>query len=175
MIGGSLPVEPEEIFALLRDKVEDRAKEISGVPPHVPVHASTPWTKAVLLTLKEGLVDKHGGHATFTSPGATTEFMLDFVWWEVSGRGPIMGVECEWTTAATESLAPEAADYDFRKLLCFKAPLKVFVFDTTLKSSKAVWERLCNGLKKFQRHVKGERYLFVEVQRLQRPAGNPLL
>ena len=92
--------------------------------------------------------------------------MLDFVWWELDETGAeqraIMGVECEWTSAAPRSVAPERAAEDFRKLLSFKSPLKLFVFDSTVKSSNAVRERLCDCIRRFPQHVKGECYLFVE-------------
>jgi hypothetical protein len=167
-IFGSLPIQPEEIFRLLRDKVEERAKQICGVPSHAPVHAATPWTEAVFLTLNEALIKKYGGRAACTKLAAT-EFMLDFVWWEQNDRRVIMGVECEWTTAVSKSSAPEQAAYDFKKLLCFKAPLKLFVFDSNQKTSEAMREKLCDCLRKFQQHVKGECYLFVEVQLQQKP------
>jgi hypothetical protein len=163
---GSVPVQPEEVFSLLRDKVEDRAKKISGVSLGEPVHAGTPWTEAVFLTLKEGLIAKYGGRGACKHLGVT-EFMLDFVWWEQDDRRAIMGVECEWTTQWPQSSAPGEAAYDFKRLLCFKAPLKLFVFDSTPKTGAAVRERLSDCLRQFKQHVKGECYLLVEVQKLQ--------
>src|SRR5712672_2928400 len=100
MIFGGLPIKSEEIFHLLREQVEGNAKKISGIPAHMPVHASKPWTKAVFQTLKESLVSRFPfGRAVFTnSEGtATPEFMLDFVWWEQDKTGAerrvIMGAE----------------------------------------------------------------------------------
>jgi hypothetical protein len=170
-IFGNAPIQPEEIFRLLRDKVEDRAKQIYGVPSHAPVHAAKPWTEAVFLSLNEGLINNYGGRAACTKLGAT-EFMLDFVWWEQNDRRVIMGVECEWTTAVSKSAAPEQAAYDFKKLLCFKAPLKLFVFDSNQETGEATRERLCDCLRKFQQHVTGERYLSVEVQLKKRPVND---
>lgn len=94
--------------------------------------------------------------------------MLDLEWWEQEETGAItraiMGVECEW--APTDRL--NEIIYDFRKLLSFKAPLKVMIFECSCdKRANCSWNVLKKALEqtleKFQQHVKGESYLFVHV------------
>jgi hypothetical protein len=125
MIFGGLPVEPKEIFGLLKARLEDTARRYGRV------NSSRAWTSAVKEVLEE-LPLRYGGRLI---PGKTTakEFMLDVAWWEQDKTGAdtraIMGVECEWIPAnrlnevyirLSEALVLQSPSktVDIRMLLC---------------------------------------------------------
>jgi hypothetical protein len=182
MIFGRVPVEPIKIVRFLWERL-DKKKRVrqSGKDKY------RAWTRAVKETLKE-LVEEHGkpyGRALVTSSRVvqqigkarkadarrvpTREFLLDFVWWEdektqTSGRA-VMGVECEWASWHGNKRASEVL-YDFEKLLSFKAPLKLLIFECrNPRERKHLHKKFCLYLKAFQQHVRGECYLFVEFSR----------
>jgi hypothetical protein len=164
---GDLPIRPEEVVRRLCSQVEHKARSFGGDLKN----NATPWTRAIKEILEQ-LVCEHHGRALFTQTGVpreagTGEFLLDFEWWEQDEtkafRRAIMGAESEWASWYSPQKAITALAYDFRKLLCFKAPLKLLVFDRPNGlSRKVVHDMLCSHLQKFQQHAKGECYLFVE-------------
>jgi len=174
MIFGNVPIKPEEIVDFLKERVEKKATDYmkQDAIPEIPA-----WTKAVKDTLAE-LAYKYGGRPLSTKSQIprtprVREFLLDFVWWENEGTGTsgraIMGVECEWASwyKNNEARANEVA-YDFEKLLSFKAPLKLLIFECVdQEGRRLLHKRLCDYLSTFSQHVKGECYLFVEFSRGQ--------
>jgi len=188
--GTDVPVKPEEIVKFLKEHVENKANRYinAGGMKEYPA-----WTTAVKETLGE-LVQKYGApHARSIFSGSgwtvmqpaneirppespvhtTREFLLDFVWWQgeetgVGGRA-IMGAECEWASLPKDKeLRANEVLYDFEKLLSFKAPLKLLIFECRDSEGREhLHKRLCVYLEAFRQHVKGECYLFVEFSSWQ--------
>jgi hypothetical protein len=187
MIFGKVPLNPADIVIFLRDHVEKKVADRMKENHMKEVEA---WTQGIKDTLAE-LVDLHGGpHAVslFTSavsPSADgmhlpksrvpkrREFLLDFVWWEgeetkTSGRA-VMGVECEWASwGRTKEQKGNEITYDFEKLLSFKAPLKLLIFESKDTQTQGyLLNRFRVYLSTFTQHVKGECYLFIDFSRGQ--------
>jgi len=163
MIFGDLPIKAEQIVQLLRGEVEKRAiafRQQHGIPE------GEAWTKAVKQTLAD-LVSKYAGTAVFTGQtNGESEFLLDFGWWDetgTTGRRAIMGAEIEWTSYHKAQDRVREATYDFKKLLSFKAPLKLFVFDAYYPGDHdSLHDGIRDCLQTFSQHVRGECYLLVE-------------
>ncbi len=158
--GADLPIEPKELLRILAEKITDIAvKQVGG-----NVDDYKPWTQLIFKLLEE-LATERGGIPVFTCAGQS-EFMLDFVWLHrddyVSHIKTAMGVEIEWASKFKSDVCLEELALDFRKLLCFKAPPKLFIFDCPEQASKAANEMLERYLKTFTQHAKGECYVLVE-------------
>ncbi len=95
--------------------------------------------------------------------------MLDFVWLHRDGDGrhvrTALGAEVEWGWNYSSGHCLKELSFDFRKLLCFKAPLKVFVFDCPERMSETVNEMLHGYLERFTQHVRGECYVLIEFRK----------
>src|SRR5271167_3956867 len=168
MILGSSPTEPKEIVQLLEkaateDMVREYRRSLDPSYKGDPGKEDKGWKEVIYGTL-ETLVRNHGGRAVFTrSEKKEKEFMLDFVGLDEQngafGRA-ILGVECEWWKGRKELLR------NFRKLLFFKAPLKVLVYscldDCSEKDREVEREEIRGCIKRFEQHVKGECYLIIE-------------
>jgi len=95
-----------------------------------------------------------------------SEFMLDAVWWQEdqTGAAAVLAAECEW--ASWERKAERRANvvgHDFEKLLQFKAPMKLMIFEpNTLETRIAIHRRFEEYLRRFRQHVAGELYVFVD-------------
>ena len=172
---GSPPIQPEEIVQLLKkavteSTVRDYRKSLDPSYNGDPAMHDRGWKEVIYSTL-EDLVRKHGGRAVFTRQDKEKEFMLDFVGLDdqdKSGafRRAILGVECEWwkTSEGREELLR-----NFRKLLFFKAPLKLLVYgDCPAKCREEVREMLRDSLTKFEHHGEAECYLFIEFYKEKR-------
>ncbi len=92
--------------------------------------------------------------------------MLDFVWLHRDSAGShvrtALGAEVEWGSNYSSEHCLKELSFDFRKLLCFKAPLKVFIFDCPGRMSETVNEMLHRCLERFTQHVQGECYVLIE-------------
>lgn len=160
MIFGETPVTPEEIVELLSKKLQDTAKPIADKDKD---KETTRWTRAFREVLT-GLVKEHNGCAVYTG-SPDSEFMLDFVWWgpdEGGAKRVIMGAESEWAWNHPRAISVEEIAKDFRKLLCFKAPLKLLVFDCCPERRKEVPDKLRDCLRQYAQHVEGEQYIILE-------------
>ena len=82
------------------------------------------------------------------------EWLLDVIWFTRKQGTILLAVEVELGTKKNEVL------YDFQKLLCIKAPLKVMVYYAYRGSYMNEFE---NYVKDFDHHVRGEQYLLVEM------------
>ena len=170
MVFGALPIQPEEIVRVLREEINRNTASGCCRPTRKnpsqnedPRKHTRPWTEAVYRTLERRLVAIKGRALFTVSEEAKSEFLLDFVWLdEVNGkdRGALMGMECEWARDRTD--ACEAVTSDFRKLLYFKAPLKLLVYECRPRDRDCIREMLRDCLKDFEQHARGECYLFVE-------------
>jgi hypothetical protein len=171
MIFGALPIEPEEIVELLGRTISYntvagfcRPTKKNPLEMENPRTHTTPWTRGIYCTLKEHL-EAVKGQAVFTNPeGKKSEFMLDFLWLDEVDkyhRRALMGMECEWARQRTED-PYEAVRRDFTKLLHFKAPLKVLVYECPDVDRDRIRDMLRSCLSRFEQHVGGECYVFVE-------------
>jgi len=89
--------------------------------------------------------------------------MLDFVWW---GRGKaVLACECEWgNTRDADRNALRVAE-DFDKLLSFKSPFKLMIFDSYSQpdTRDQVIKLLERYLREFTDHRKSEQYLVIDM------------
>lgn len=84
------------------------------------------------------------------------EWMLDLVWWKKE-YGAVMALESEASDRKSKSIV-----WDFKKLMSFKSPLKIFIFQQTKKSLPVV-DEIRQTIKDFRQHSSSELYLIVEV------------
>jgi hypothetical protein len=78
------------------------------------------------------------------------EWLYDLVWLSKSMHAVRLACEFEWSGVITEQLR------DFRKLLCVKTALKLFVYRAKANSK----DRFEEALRTFTQHVNGENYVF---------------
>ena len=166
----SSPITPDEIVQLLRKEVTEETvtKYLKFLDPSYngdPRMQDRGWKEVIYAALENLVVHKHRGRAVFTrTKKKEKEFMLDFVGLDdrdksgAFGRA-ILGVECEWwkTSEGREELLR-----NFRKLLFFKAPLKLLLYQCPAGKREAVRQELLRCLQQFEQHAKDECYLFVE-------------
>jgi hypothetical protein len=100
----------------------------------------------------------------------TREFMLDMVWWQPgSGARAILACESELGNTRYPARNPGLVAEDFDKLLSFKAPLKLIIFDSYCKiddndqPQRAIIAELDKYLKEYGDHRVGEQYLAIDV------------
>ena len=125
----------------------------------------TRWTWAV----KEWLAreaPKHDCKAIYSKRDEMSEFMLDVVWWQNKTPGSaLLGCESEWgNTRDTKRNAARVAE-DFDKLLSFKAPFKLMIFEAEPDSpnERATIAELDRYLSEYDDHRKTEQYLVVNL------------
>ena len=130
----------------------------------------TRWTAAV----KEWLAveaAKYNSSAIYTGPGQR-EFLLDVVWWS-KGKpsSATLACESEWgnTRYAHQNAALVSEDFD--KLLSFKAPFKLMIFDSYSQpdTRQAVIQELDRYLADYNDHRENEQYLIIDMS--QKPAA----
>jgi hypothetical protein len=169
MLLGSLRFEPKDVVLLLEkeineDAVREHLKSLNPSYKGDPRKANRGW-KEVIFGRLEGLVEECGGRAVSTkSEKQEREFILDFVGLEEKNGAAfsraILSVECEWWKGREELLR------NFRKLLVFKAPLKMLIYsclDGCSGEERAVERDQLRGcLKNFEQHLTGESYLLIE-------------
>jgi hypothetical protein len=166
MIFGKLPISPEELVVTLNRLASKKAEELKLG------HSNTAWTYAVKYGL-EKMAHKRHLKQLFTKGNTElagkkiSEFMLDAVWWlqSRSGNAALLGVECEWGNPWDRNCKSRAdcVAVDFEKLLQFKAPMKLMIFQAdNAQMRKAIHKILHQYLHAFQQHVAGETYVFIE-------------
>jgi hypothetical protein len=126
----------------------------------------TQWTLAVKIWLAEEA--RKLGLRMLSNHDGDSEFMLDAVWWKnAPGERAILACECEWGNLRdVESNHLRVAE-DFDKLLSFKAPLKLMIFDSynDERLQGRVISELDRYLQGFGDHRAGEIYLAVDLSR----------
>ena len=151
MLFGDVSISSEDLATVLCREVRARANTFPANPTG---HDWTAIIKEVLCKVGEhrkyevlcrGINEHH-------------EWLLDVVWWKQHrerGRGSARAGEGEW----------ECKDlmWDFQKLLCVKAPLKVFIYDGGNIPEHGEMERkqFEGEMRVYPHHVAGEEYLFV--------------
>jgi hypothetical protein len=166
MIFGKIPISPEELVVTLNRLASKKAEELKLG------HSNTAWTYAVKYGL-EKMAHKRHLKQLFTKGNTElagekiSEFMLDAVWWlqSRSGNAALLGVECEWGNPWDRNCKSRAdcVAVDFEKLLQFKAPMKLMIFQAdNAQMRKAIHRILHKCLHAFQQHMAGETYVFIE-------------
>ncbi len=151
---GSKPIDSTELATLLLSKVKARAHELQSPG------SNRAWTKAVFEVL--GGAGRTRGYEVYChgAPGGC-EWLLDFMWWERTEQtmGIKLACESEWYES------PDEVSWDFHKLLCVKAPLKLLIYagGPNRQCGKGIRQQLERDLALFQFHVAGEEYLFVSL------------
>jgi len=121
------------------------------------------WTKPMKTVLAE-LGKTHAGFRSIYTDRSENmrKFMLDFIWW--SDNGAMLACECEWGNSWNPKSNPQAVADDFDKLLSFKAPMKLMIFDSyadaTLQSE--CLSLLDKYLAQYPSHIEGEQYLLID-------------
>jgi hypothetical protein len=155
-IFGILPITSDELSNQLKTKAIGRN----------PGEKNRPWTRAIMESMAE-IATAFGGKPLYSN-NQSSEFMLDFVWWDPTQQRAIVALESEWGNPwefrkGREDVIAEEVDRDFWKLLSFKAPIKILVYSALNRNMRTViHEKLILSLTKFSQHVQGEIYLFVE-------------
>lgn len=160
MIFGEQPISPNELVERLNCRATEIAEERD------PQHNNTAWTYAIKHALAE-MARERGFKQLFShSEEKLSEFMLDAVWFsDKSGNAAVLGVESEWGNPRVRDCQQRAncVAEDFEKLLQFKAPMKLMIFQAdNVEMRKAIHKILLDYLQAFRQHVAGEIYVFIE-------------
>ena len=123
----------------------------------------TRWTYAVKRWLAQS-AKENDCYAIFTESGKSNEFMLDLVWWK-QGRpsSALLACESEWGNSRHPEGNPARVAEDFDKLLSFKAPFKLMIFEADADSALEgdTIQSLNRYLVDYADHRIGEQYLVV--------------
>jgi hypothetical protein len=128
------------------------------------------WTTAVQHSLDEYRKEQNWAGSEVLPPpnyefpdqGRKDSFLLDFVVWrrDIDGdkEGAWIACESEW------NLDRASVVKDFQKLLSFRAPYKIMVYDVKYKQklSAQCREEFEATLSKFSWHLEDEVYIFIE-------------
>jgi hypothetical protein len=146
MIFGEAPIDPKMIAAEIISAVRQETKD-----------CSPDWTRAVKEVLvRNGEERGFEVRTTLAHPEKRySEWLVDLVWHKGTTRGVSLAVESEWGSE-------EDVLYDFSKLLCVKASLKIMVF---FAYKDSFVQHFVKYLSAFDHHVKGEQYVLIEFQR----------
>ena len=125
----------------------------------------TQWTLAVKTWLaKEAELL---GFRALSNHAGGREFLLDMVWWQQEdGERAVLACESEFGNSRYPDLAPMLVGEDFDKLLSFKSPLKIMIFDSYtdgIETQRKVIEELNKYLQNFGDHRKGETYIAIDL------------
>jgi len=124
------------------------------------------WTKAVKRVVTKLGQDKNwvvSGHGIREADDS--QWLLDLVWVKEYSDGRRkrafireigLGMECEWNRS------PEELDWDFQKLLAFRAHLRLFVFEQKDRGEvDKIIERCQRQIEGFDQSEPGDRYLLA--------------
>ncbi len=167
---GEFPLEPFSFARSLFTKVRERAEELQNTDLYrggQTAWEQTAWTASLKLVLKEvgdGII---GCESLYRLTGHdSSEFLLDFVFWHRSEKGEqaLLACESEFGNPRDRSRDVQAIGADFDKLLSFKAPIKLMIFDTISSQEREsdIITLLTAHMRKYALHTKGELYLFVD-------------
>ena len=134
----------------------------------LPGNEGTFWTRAMKQWLCE--LGKASGLRTISTGSGSSEFLLDLVWWQdKSPQGAILACEMEWGNTRDAKNNPGRVLDDFEKLMSFKAPFKLMLFDSykDVDRQKETIARLERSLRDFADHRQGEEYLLFDVSPLR--------
>lgn len=134
----------------------------------LPKKEGTFWTRELKAWL--GRFGKEFGLRTIATQPGVSEFLLDLVWWQdASPQGAVLACEMEWGNTRDPKKNPDRVLEDFEKLMSFKAPFKLMLFDSYKDPVrlKAMVTRMEHALCDFADHRRGEAYLLIDVSPLR--------
>jgi hypothetical protein len=104
---------------------------VVGIPPalaEMPYHGEKngEWTIAVKKVLCQLAADR--GYDPYCE-GSGWEYLLDVVWRQGSTGAILLAAECQWQYKGRSGAVDELLE-DFEKLPHFKAPVKLFIYET---------------------------------------------
>jgi hypothetical protein len=166
---------PEDILKLIVDVGKaEIAKQSNCNDPYGE------WKLAVYRALAQKFAPSGSGMEAFYEEADRKEFVLDFVLAEAqreqSGRQidighpknivrATFGLEIEWTVGTLDA----SEEFDFNKMLCFRAPLKGFVYTCNkARDRKKFSQSIEPCLKTFKQHTDGDEYLILEYYKENR-------
>jgi hypothetical protein len=150
-IFGDAPIAPQELFDYLAVNIPVEWNRIG-----TQGDSNSKWTFSVNETLCH--LSEECKHVPYCKQRPTGEWLLDMVWLN-DQLGIGLAAECEWITT------DRAISDDFEKLLYFKAPLKLFIFQASHdKQSIRFRQTIQLFMDRFEHHVKGEQYVLFEVR-----------
>ncbi len=148
MLFGDVPISSESLATMLCRNVR---AGVNAFPQNPSIGIWTAIVKDVLY--REGA--RRNFEVWCSGIKDCQESLLDMVWWQRNREGIALAVECEW----------DCRDLlrDFQKLLCTKAPLKLFIYDggDVPDSGDKECEQIKSLTLAYRHHVEGETYLFV--------------
>jgi hypothetical protein len=109
--------------------------------------------------------------AIYTDQQNMSEFLLDLVWWKDGpGGSAVLACEIEWGNMRDPRRNPGRVAEDFDKLLSFKAPFKLMIFDSYHNEviQNEVIQELDRYLNEFGDHRIREQYLVVDISPLKK-------
>jgi len=126
------------------------------------------WTTAVKHVLHQ-LGTERGYESIYTQRElGVREFLLDFVWWDKKKGVGVLACESEFGNTRFESGNPLLVGEDFDKLLSFKAPLKLMIFDsyTNAKAPTPTRNDILTEVHRYVTeygyHIAGEVYVLID-------------
>lgn len=167
MILGDFPLEPFAFIRSLMPRVRKKAEQLQTLEEYARSE-QTAWTDALKLVLKED-GNALGCESLYRLKGddSSSEFLLDFVWWKRFGtsEGALLACESEFGNPRGRSNDVEAIGFDFWKLMTFKAPVKMMVFDVISGGDREreILRLLTAFMRSYIAHIEGELYLFVDT------------
>lgn len=165
------PYTASEFAMLLLEEADRIGKAWIISPSELPRMRGefTHWTSAVKQFL-DRKAQEHGLRAIYTDRQGMSEFLLDLVWWQDgAGGSAVLACEMEWGNTRDRRRNPGRVAEDFDKLLSFKAPFKLMLFDSYGKAEmqSEVIRELDRYLREFGDHRLGEQYLVIDMSRLK--------
>jgi len=126
----------------------------------------TQWTLAVKMWLAQEAQTR--GLRMLSNHDGDSEFLLDAVWWKnAPGERALLACECEWGNLRDVQSNHLRVAEDFDKLLSFKAPLKLMIFDSY--NEEALQARIISELDRYLQafgdHRAGEIYVALDMSR----------
>jgi hypothetical protein len=160
MLFGELAIPSDDLVQTLCRRVRERVNSYPQNPP------ASIWTAIVAQVLHE-IGDNLHYDVYCKHVDKCHEWLLDAIWWrkesDEAQTGIALAVECEWDYRDLM--------WDFQKLLCIKAPVKLFIYDggnvlehgnTVVRSlGMSVQAQIEGEMGRYPYHVEGETYLFV--------------
>lgn len=140
-----------DIFGQLPEKPNKIANEIKKEVRQLVKDRRPDWSKKIKEVLRK--LGKRNGYLVYPDPEKKDgAWLLDLIWLDRKTGAIRLAVESE--------LGKEGEVlYDFQKLLCIKAPLKIMIYYVDKKPFVKEFE---DYIKDFDQHVRGERYLLIE-------------
>ncbi len=157
-----------DVFASLLLQEVDR---LDTAYKHAPAtDEGTQWTAAMKQWLHSIAMQHDGMRVIYTAPDMG-EFLLDLIWWhDGPPQGAVLACEMEWGNTRDPKRNTARVEEDFDKLLSFKAPFKLMLFDSYSNPDRhtEMVTAMQQYLQSFGDHRAGEQYLVIDVSKLRK-------